>query len=192
MKPRPLALETIPFRSSHPSRSRRTAHSPTRRKNLDRTRPLRYDMLWKPMTPNPYKQALADTLRSLRRSLPILSAMLLLLSLASVLIPKTLYRRVFTGDVLLDPLIGALVGSLSAGNPVTSYIIGGELKAQGVSMLAVTAFLAAWVTVGVIQYPAEALMLGRKFAMVRNAVSFVSSLVLAVLTVWTLGYIRYG
>jgi len=141
------------------------------------------------MRSNPFKQALADTLRSFRRSLPILSAMLLLLSLVSVVVPKTLYHRIFSGNILLDPLIGAAAGSLSAGNPVTSYIIGGELKMQGVSMLAVTAFLGAWVTVGVIQFPAEALMLGRKFAVVRNAASFVSSLVLALLTVWTLGWI---
>jgi len=141
------------------------------------------------MTADALKQAFADTLRSFRRALPILLGMLLLLSLASVVIPKSLYHRIFTGNFVLDPLIGAVAGSLSAGNPVTSYIIGGELKAQGVSMLAVTAFLAAWVTVGVIQFPAEALMLGRTFAMVRNAASFVSSVVLAGLTVWTLGWI---
>lgn len=140
------------------------------------------------MTADALKEAFEDTLRSLRRALPILLGILLLLSLASVLIPKTLYNRLFTGNSILDPLIGASVGSLLAGNPVTSYIIGGELKAQGVSMLGVTAFLAAWVTVGVIQFPAEALMLGRKFAIVRNAASFLSSLVLAVLTVWTLGW----
>jgi uncharacterized membrane protein YraQ (UPF0718 family) len=140
------------------------------------------------MTSDGLKQAFAKTLRSFRRSLPILLGMLLLLSLAFVLMPRNLYHRIFTGNPLLDPLIGAVVGSISSGNVVTSYIIGGELKMQGVSLLAVTAFLAAWVTVGVVQLPAEALMLGRRFALMRNITSFVSSLVLAMLTVWTLGW----
>jgi hypothetical protein len=80
-----------------------------------------------------------------------------------------------------------LVGSISGGNPITSYIIGGELRQQGVSMLAITAFIVSWVTVGIIQMPAEALMLGKRFAIVRNAVSFFISIVIAILTVWTLG-----
>ena len=141
------------------------------------------------MTSDAFREAFADTLRSFRRALPILLGVLLLFSLVSVLIPSRIYHRIFTGNPFADPLIGAVVGSLSGGNPVTSYVIGGELRIQGVSLLAVTAFLSAWVTVGVIQLPAEGLMLGRKFAVIRNLASFVSSLVLAVLTVWTLGWL---
>jgi|MudIll2142460700_1097286.scaffolds.fasta_scaffold2547241_1 hypothetical protein len=47
---------------------------------------------------------------------------------------------------------------------LTSYIIGGELRQRGVSMLAITAFIVARVTVGIIQLLAEALMLGKRFA----------------------------
>jgi len=141
------------------------------------------------MTSDALKEAFAHTLRSFRRALPILLGVLLLFSLVSVLIPSRLYHWIFTGNPFVDPLIGAVVGSLSGGNPVTSYVIGGELQTQGVSLLAITAFLSAWVTVGIIQLPAEALMLGRKFAVIRNLASFVSSLVLAVLTVWTLEWL---
>jgi uncharacterized membrane protein YraQ (UPF0718 family) len=111
---------------------------------------------------------------------------LMLLALANTLIPKQAYRLIFTGNELMDPLMGAAIGSISGGNPITSYIIGGELRQQGVSMLAITAFMLSWVTVGIIQLPAEALMLGRRFAMVRNAVSFCTSIVIAILTVLTL------
>jgi uncharacterized membrane protein YraQ (UPF0718 family) len=72
-------------------------------------------------------------------------------------------------------------------SPFTSYIIGGELRQEGVSMLAITAFIVVWVTVGIIQLPAEALMLGKRFAIARNAVSFFVSIVIAFLTVLTLG-----
>ena len=134
------------------------------------------------------KQAFLKTAQSFRRSMPILLGVLMLLSLASTLIPKSLYGRIFTGNQIIDPLIGAAVGSIAGGNPVTSYISGGELRLQGISMLAITAFIVAWVTVGVIQLPAEALMLGRKFALTRNGISFITAVIIAIITVLTLGW----
>jgi len=140
------------------------------------------------MTQSARKQAFLKTVQSLKRSLPILLGVLMLLSLATSLIPKSLYGKIFTGNHLIDPLIGAVVGSIAGGNPVTSYLIGGELRLQGISMLAITAFLVAWVTVGLIQLPAEALMLGRGFALIRNGISFVMAIIIAILTVLTLGW----
>jgi hypothetical protein len=142
----------------------------------------------KVVSPGALKKAFVKTARSFTRSLPILLGVFLLLSLAATLIPKGLYGRIFTGNRIFDPLIGALVGSVAGGNPVTSYIIGGELRLQGISMLAITAFIVAWVTVGIIQLPAEALMLGRRFALVRNVVSFFSAVMIAILTVLALGW----
>ena len=141
------------------------------------------------MRPHAYRDALSKTLQSIKRSLPILIGVLMLLALGITVIPGDLYGRIFTGNHLIDPFIGAAVGSASAGNPLTSYIIAGELRHQGVSMLAVTAFLVAWVTVGLIQFPAEALMLGKGFAVVRNIISFVMAVAIAVMTVLTLGWI---
>jgi uncharacterized membrane protein YraQ (UPF0718 family) len=123
-------------------------------------------------------------MRAFKKSIPVLMGVLMLLALADALIPQEAYKLIFTGNELLDPLMGAVAGSIAGGNPITSYILGGELRQQGVSMLAVTAFLVAWVTVGIIQLPAEALMLGRRFAIVRNAVSFVFSILIGVLTVF--------
>lgn len=117
-----------------------------------------------------YKQAFLRTAQSFRKSLPILLGVLMLFALANSLIPKNFYSKLFTGSHVIDPLIGAAVGSLSGGNPLTSYVIAGELKAQGVSMLAITAFLVTWVTVGIIQLPAEALMLGKWFSLARNGI----------------------
>ena len=133
------------------------------------------------------KDAFFKTSQAFRKSLPILVSVLMILALADTLIPKQAYKLIFTGNRLVDPLMGAIVGSISGGNPITSYIIGGELRQQGVSMLAITAFIVSWVTVGVIQLPAEALMLGKRFAITRNAVSFCIAIVIAILTVLTLG-----
>jgi uncharacterized membrane protein YraQ (UPF0718 family) len=128
-------------------------------------------------------------LRNFKQILPIILGVVMLVSLFLVLIPNSFYTAIFTGNKIVDPLMGAAVGSISSGNPIISYILGGELLSQGVSLIAVTAFILSWVTVGIIQLPAESLMLGKRFAITRNIVSFVASLIVAFLTVVTLSII---
>ncbi len=135
------------------------------------------------------KNAFVKTLNSFKQTFPVIVGVLLLLSIAISAIPKAFYSTVFSGNKFLDPLLGAVLGSISGGNPITSYVLGGELLNQGVSLIAVAAFILAWVTVGVIQLPAESLMLGKRFAIARNAVSFLTAIAVAILTVITLSII---
>lgn len=127
------------------------------------------------------------TLNAFSQMIPIIIGVLLLISLATAAVPKEFYSSVFTGNEILDSLIGAVFGSLAAGNPVTSYVIGGELLLRGISLVAIAAFILAWVTVGVVQFPAESMILGRGFAFKRNLVSFLMSIVIACLVVFSLG-----
>ena len=136
--------------------------------------------------PQTMAATLKKTATSFAHVFPILIGVMLFISLILVLVPPSVYGAVFTGDEILDPLIGAVIGSIAAGNPITSYIVGGELIDQGVSLLAVTAFIAAWVTVGVMQLPAEATILGKRFALIRNGISFLSAVLVAILTSVTL------
>ncbi|MCD6127481.1 MAG: hypothetical protein J7J21_03795 [Methanomicrobia archaeon] len=133
------------------------------------------------------RESAVKTLNNFKQSFPILIGVLLLMSLLITAIPKEYYAKVFTGNSIVDLFAGAVSGSIAAGNPLNSYIIGGELLKQGISLIAVTAFILTWTTVGIIQLPAEAVMLGRKFAVTRNIVSFVIAMIIASLTVFTLG-----
>ena len=128
------------------------------------------------------KEAVIKAAKSLYQTLPILTGVILLVSLANALIPKTFYSTMFRNNLFLDPFIGSAIGSILAGSPITSYIIGGELLKQGISLVAVTAFLVAWVTVGMVQLPAESVMLGKKFAVVRNITAFLFSIIVAIIT----------
>jgi len=136
--------------------------------------------------PQKITASLNKTATSFAQVFPILIGVMLLISLILVLVPQSFYGAVFTGDEIFDPLVGALIGSVAAGNPITSYIIGGELLDRGVSLLAVTAFIAAWVTVGIAQLPAEGMVLGKRFALIRNVISFLSAVLVAILTSLTL------
>lgn len=130
-----------------------------------------------------YKIALKNTLNNIKNTLPVLLGVVLLIAWIITLVPSSLYNKVFTGNNIIDSFLGALVGSIAAGNPVNSYVIGIELLKQNVDLVAVTAFIISWVTVGVIQFPAEALLLGRKFALVRNIISFISAILISILTI---------
>ncbi len=127
--------------------------------------------------------AINKAAKNLLKSLPIILGTVLSVALINVLIPPSFYAKIFTKHILLDSLIGDLIGSLLAGNPVTSYILGGEFLDQGISLAAVTAFIVAWVTVGIIQLPAESVILGKRFALLRNMSSFVLSIFAALITV---------
>ena len=133
------------------------------------------------------KEAVIKAGRAIWNTLPVLAGVVMLISLANALIPKSAYMHVFGHNFLVDSVIGSTVGSILAGNPVTSYIIGGELLSQGVGLMAVTAFIVSWVTVGVVTFPAEAMLLGKKFALVRNICSFLLSILVAVATVAIIG-----
>ena len=129
------------------------------------------------------KKSAFKAAKGLWSSFPMLLGTILLISIISAVVPKSFYVSIFTKNPLFDSVIGDLVGSISAGNPITSYIIGGELLNQGVGLLTVTAFLVAWVTVGIIQLPAESAMLGKKFALARNFTAFLLALLVAFSTV---------
>ena len=117
--------------------------------------------------------------------LPIFVGVVLLIGLFNTFISKALLSSIFSGNALLDTLFGTGLGSILAGNPLNSYVIGGEMLEKGMSLFAVTAFITAWVTIGLVQLPAEMAALGKKFALVRNALSFALCMTISILTVLT-------
>jgi len=129
-----------------------------------------------------FKSALKKAAKSLAKTGPAIISVILLMGLINAAVPKSFYGKIFIDNPLIDSFIGAVLGSIAVGNPVTSYILGGEMLERGVSLIAVTAFIVAWVTVGVVQFPAEVAILGKRFAIARNAVAFISAIIVALIT----------
>ena len=117
--------------------------------------------------------------------LPIFVGVVLLIGLLKTFISKDLLSSIFSGNALLDTLFGTGLGSILAGNPLNSYVIGGEMLEQGVSLFAMTAFITAWVIIGLVLLPAEMAALGKKFALIRNALAMVLCIAISILTVLT-------
>lgn len=140
------------------------------------------------------KTALVHALRSSANQfinlLPILVGVVLLIGLFNAFVSRGLLSSIFSGEMALDTIWGACIGSILAGNAINSYIIGGELLEHGISLFAVTALIISWVNVGLVQLPAEIAALGRRFALVRNGASFILSIVIALLTVVVLNLVK--
>jgi len=75
--------------------------------------------------------SLYKALKSFGVTLPVLLGVVLLLGLFKMYVSSELISSVFTGELLRDTALGSMIGSISAGNPITSYIIGGELLSMG-------------------------------------------------------------
>ncbi|MFP4169348.1 MAG: hypothetical protein ACLFSY_10975 [Desulfonatronovibrionaceae bacterium] len=133
-------------------------------------------------------------LSALRRSslsflslLPLLVGVIGLVGLFQVFVDPQLLAAFFQGNPVLDTLVGTLAGAFAAGNAVVSYIIGGELLAQEVSLYAVCAFILSWVSLGVVQIPAEIGVFGLRFVFIRNVLAFIFVILVSVATVFTVG-----
>jgi uncharacterized membrane protein YraQ (UPF0718 family) len=117
---------------------------------------------------------------------PLLLGVIGLVGIFQVLVTPEMLASLFRGNILLDTLTGTMSGAVSAGNPIVSYLIGGELVEQGISLYAVSAFIISWVTLGLIQLPAEVEVFGGRFTLYRNILSFVFTMFIAVATTFTL------
>ena len=127
---------------------------------------------------------------SLFTLLPVMLGALLLTSLIIPFIPRLFELGLFGRSSMIDALTGVCVGSIAAGHPVISYLLGGELLSGGVSLIGVTALVVSWVTVGIVHLPVEAVMLGRRFAIYRNLLSFLCALIIAFITTGVLHVLR--
>jgi uncharacterized membrane protein YraQ (UPF0718 family) len=121
---------------------------------------------------------------------PLLLGIIGLVGLFQVLVTPKMLASLFRGNALVDTLIGTLTGAIAAGNPVVSYLLGGELLSQGISLYAVSAFILSWVTLGFVQLPAEVEVFGGRFTLLRNLLAFVFTVFVSVLTTLTLQVLR--
>lgn len=131
----------------------------------------------------PAALALRKSVRQIAGILPVLFGVVLLIGLFKTFVSREVLASVFSGRPVTDTIWGACFGSILAGHPVNSYVIGRALQDHGVSLFAVTAVIYTWVSVGLVQLPAEISALGRRFAIARNAAAFVLSVPAALLTV---------
>ena len=132
-----------------------------------------------------FRKVLQKSVLSFLAISPLLLGIIGLVGLFQVLVTPKMLAALFKGNGVIDTLIGILAGATAPGNPVVSYLLGGELLKQGISLYAVSAFVISWVTLGVTQLPAEVEVFGGRFTLYRNILAFVFTMLIATLTTLT-------
>lgn len=136
-----------------------------------------------------WKKSVLKAGKGLLNMFPVILGVVLLIGLFKTFVTEEMIAVLFQGIVFIDGFIGSIIGSIFTGNAITSYIIGHELLIKNVSLFAVTAFIVSWVTVGVVQLPAEMAALGKRFSVLRNGISFLLSFVVAGIVTLIMGLI---
>ena len=132
-----------------------------------------------------FRKVLQKSVLSFLAISPLLLGIIGLVGLFQVLVTPKMLAALFKGNGVIDTLIGTLAGATAPGNPVVSYLLGGELLKQGISLYAVSAFVISWVTLGLTQLPAEVEVFGGRFTLYRNILAFVFTMLIATLTTLT-------
>ncbi len=151
-------------------------------------RPYQYEIIETMKISDRTKKIFKNTAKTFLKMMPVLIGVMALMAMVMVIIPADKLTSIFTGNTFIDPVIGALLGSILSGNPIISYVIGNEFMQSGISTTAIVAFMVTWVTVGIVQAPAEMLVFNKRFTIFRNIIAFVSAVIIAILTVNILGW----
>jgi uncharacterized membrane protein YraQ (UPF0718 family) len=141
------------------------------------------------MNPAKIQKVSKKTFKSILNILPMLIAVVGLVGLFKAYVTPEMLKVLFNGSIVHDEFIGITAGAVSVGQPFMSYIIGGELLKEGVSLYAVTAFLLAYITLGVVQLPMQLEIFGIKFTILLNILALVFSVIVSVATVMTFRFL---
>jgi len=128
-------------------------------------------------------KALHIALKRFVKILPAFLMMLVMVSIALFLVPEEVISTYLGGsDRYLGVLIGAGLGSITLMPGFIAYPLCGILLKKGVAYMVLSAFSTTMMMVGVLTYPVEKAYLGVKVTLIRNLVSFVIALAVALAT----------
>jgi len=118
---------------------------------------------------------------------PMMLAVIGLVGIMQVYLSPEILATFFGYGSMTDTLVGTVAGAVSMGQGMISYVVAEGLMEQGISHYALSAFILAWVTLGVVQLPSEASIFGVRFTFYRNVLTLISTIVIAYVTVLTVG-----
>ena len=137
-------------------------------------------------------RALRIALRRFTKVAPGFLVMLVLVAVALYVLPEQTMVRLLARDSRWLATASALgVGSVSVMPGFIAFPLCGALRGQGVPHMVLAAFATSLMTVGVLTYPLERQYFGRTVTLVRNGISLLIALAVAVVTGIVFGEIRW-
>ncbi len=109
----------------------------------------------------------------------ILSIIFLIGLILTILPPDMIAEYVGKQSVLLATLVSAAFGTITLVPAFIAFPLVGTLVSAGVSVVPAVAFLTTLTMVGIVTFPLEKKAFGTKFTVIRNSLSFVFAIVIA-------------
>lgn len=132
------------------------------------------------------KIAFKKALNNFLSMTPMLLGVIGFVAVLQTYVTPDMLSHLFGYGTTTDIFTGTFIGAISSGNPAISYIISDQLLNQGVTLYALAAFILSWVTLGIVQLPAEASVFGLKFTFYKNILTLFATMLVAYFTVLTL------
>ena len=133
------------------------------------------------------KKAFINSTKSFISIIPMMVAIVALVAIFQTYVTPKAISSFFGYSDISDIFLGTFIGAIANGHGSISFIIAEGLKEQNVSLYALSTFTLAWVSLGFVQLPAEVGVFGIKFTIIRNILAFCSTILIAYLTILTIG-----
>ena len=119
-------------------------------------------------------------IKKIKKIAPAFTSILVVISIILSLVPnEMIVKHLGNTDSYFGVLIASILGSITIIPGPISYPLCGILVDEGVSYSVIAAFSSSLMLVGVLTFSVEKAYFGRKFAILRNVVSFIIALLIA-------------
>lgn len=132
--------------------------------------------------------AMKVTWNASKRLIPAILAVILVIGLfLGFMPPNWISKTLGSSGGFLGVVIAAFLGSILFIPAVLAFPMGASLLQSGASVMSVAAFITTLTMVGFVFIPIEVKELGKRFALLRNGLSLVAAIIIAVLMGLILG-----
>lgn len=134
-------------------------------------------------SPDKTRQAFTIAWKKFRKIVPTFFKMVVIMSFVLCILPDSLIIQVLGGENgFFSVIMASLLGSVTLFPGFIAFPLAGMLQAKGATYMVLSALTTTIMMVGVVTYPLEKQYFGTKVAIVRNVVSFVIALIVAIAT----------
>ena len=127
--------------------------------------------------------AIKIALKKFVKILPAFLIMLILVSIVLFLVPdKTISNYLGNNNKFVGMIFASFFGSITLIPGFIAFPLCGILLKKGVSYMVLSAFTSTLMMVGVLTYPIEKEYFGIKVTVIRNVISFIIAIIVALMT----------
>ena len=113
---------------------------------------------------------------------PSFLIMLIFVSIILFLFPQEkIIRYLDSGYHTVNVILAALVGSITIMPGFVVFPLAGILRSSGISYMIIASFTTTLMMVGTVTFPVELIYFGKKVALIRNIISFIIAIIVALL-----------